>query len=214
MCGDCHDRAGTVAHQHVVGDEDRNLLSVNRIRRERPGEDTRFLLVLLTLEIGLRRDRRAIVLDRLGRRRRSVGPSLVDCRALGNRRPRVGGELVDQRMFGSQHHVRGAEEGVGSRGEDVDSHLAIGLCRHTRYGELHLGAARTSNPVALHGLDLLGPVQHLEVVEQTVGVRGDAHHPLPQVLAEHGEVPAVASAVGGDLLVGQHGTEARSPVDE
>ena len=214
MCGDRHDRAGAVAHQHVVGNEDRNLLSVNRIRRERPGEDTRLLLVLLTLEIRLRRDRRAIVLDRLGGRRRSVGPSLVDCRALGSRRPRVGGEHVDQRVFRGEHHVGGAEQGVGSRGEDVDRHLAIGLCRDARYGELHLGAARTPDPVALHGLDLLGPVQHLEVVEQAVGVRGDAHHPLPQVLAEHREVSAVTSTVGGDLFVGEHRAETRRPVDE
>jgi hypothetical protein len=39
---------------------------------------------------------------------------------------------------------------------------------------------------------------------QPVGVRGDPHHPLAHVALEHREVAAVAAALGGDLLVGEH----------
>ena len=80
-------------------------------------------------------------------------------------------------------------------------------------GEPDLGAGGSADPVALHGLDLLRPVQHVEILEQPVGVGGDAHHPLPQPLPEHREVAAVAAAVGGDLLVGQHRAEPGAPVD-
>ena len=73
-------------------------------------------------------------------------------------------------------------------------------------------AGGSPDPVALHGLDLLRPVQHVQVVEQPVGVGGDPHHPLPQPLPEHREVAAFAAAVGGDLFVGQHGAQARTPV--
>ena len=79
--------------------------------------------------------------------------------------------------------------------------------------EQHRRARRSADPVALHGLDLLRPIQQFEIVEQPVGVRGDAHHPLPQPLPEHREVAALAAAVGGDLLVGQHGAQTRTPVD-
>ena len=73
-----------------------------------------------------------------------------------------------------------------------------------------VGAA---DPVALHQLDRLGPVQRVQVVQQPVGVRGDPHHPLLQVALEDREVAALAAAVGGDLLVGQHRAQARAPVD-
>jgi hypothetical protein len=66
-----------------------------------------------------------------------------------------------------------------------------------------------TDPVALHRLDRLGPVEQVEVVDQPVGVGGDAHHPLAHVALEHREVAAVAAPVGGDLLVGQHGAQAR-----
>ena len=79
--------------------------------------------------------------------------------------------------------------------------------------EQHRGAGGPADPVALHGLDLLRPVQQLQIVEQPVGVGGDAHHPLPQPLPEHREVAAVAAAVGGDLLVGQHRAQPGAPVD-
>ncbi len=80
--------------------------------------------------------------------------------------------------------------------------------------EQHRRPGGPADPVALHGLDLLRPIQQFQVVEQPVGVRGDAHHPLPQPLPEHREIPPVAAAVGGDLLVGQHGAESRAPVHQ
>ena len=51
------------------------------------------------------------------------------------------------------------------------------------------------------------------VVEQAVGVRGDAHHPLPHVPLEHRVVAPVATTLGGDLLVGHDGPQSRAPVD-
>ncbi len=45
------------------------------------------------------------------------------------------------------------------------------------------------------------------------GQRGDPHHPLPQRPPVHRVVADVAAAVGRDLLVGQHGAKAGTPVD-
>ena len=79
--------------------------------------------------------------------------------------------------------------------------------------EVHVGARRAADPVALHRLDRVGPVEQFEVVDETLGVGGDAHHPLAHVALEHGEVAAVGAPVGGDLFVGDHGAETRAPVD-
>src|SRR5205823_14493227 len=46
--------------------------------------------------------------------------------------------------------------------------------------EIDLGPFAPSDPVALHLLDRLGPVNQLQVVHQPLGIRGDAQHPLPQ----------------------------------
>ena len=94
----------------------------------------------------------------------------------------------------------------GPGGEDLDR-----LARAT--GEADPGAGRAADPVALHQLQRVGPVQPVQVVEQPVGVGGDPHHPLGQRTPEHREVAPLGAPVGGDLLVGQHRAQARAPVD-
>ena len=108
-------------------------------------------------------------------------------------------------MLGREHHVGRAEQGVGAGGEDGD--VAGGRFEHD------LRAAGPADPVALHALDLFRPFEQVKVVKQAVGVVRDAHHPLAQALTEDRVVAALGTALGGDLLVGQHGAQARAPVD-
>ncbi len=79
--------------------------------------------------------------------------------------------------------------------------------------EVDLRSMAAADPVALHRLDRIGPVERVEVVDQAVGVRGDPHHPLAHVPLEDREVATVGSAVRGDLFVGDDGAQARAPVD-
>ncbi|MGX1093623.1 hypothetical protein RKD47_004304 [Streptomyces albogriseolus] len=95
---------------------------------------------------------------------------------------------------------------VSGRGREDGDVLAVD-------GEVDAGALGAADPVALLQLDRLGPVQGVQVVQQPVGVGRDAHVPLAQLGLEDGEVAALGAAVGGDLLVGQHGAQARAPVD-
>ena len=44
MCGDRHDRASAVAGEDVIGDPDRDLLTVHRIHRKRASGNTTLLL--------------------------------------------------------------------------------------------------------------------------------------------------------------------------
>jgi hypothetical protein len=74
-------------------------------------------------------------------------------------------------------------------------------------------SGRAPDPIPLHQLDALGPVDQVQVVQQALGVGGDAHLPLGQRAPVDGEVAPLAAAVGGDLLVGQDRPQAGAPVD-
>ena len=181
-----HDRTGSVSHQYVVGDPDRNRLAVQRIDRERAGEHAGLLAAFgLTIEV-------------LGGG--SGGSVGVDGRTLFS-----GRERVHERMFGREHHERRTEQRVGASGEHRDG--------AGRRFEVDACTVTAADPVALHQLDGLGPVEAIEIVEQTVGVRGDSHHPLAHVLLEHRVIADVAAAVGRDLFVGEDRAETRTPVD-
>ena len=181
-----HDRPGAVAHQHVVGDPDRDVLAGDRVGGVAAREHAGLLAVLV------------LALDVLA----AGGLALV--REHG-RRPLRRRQVGDERVLRRQHHERGPEQRVGTGRE----HL-IGPAGEAKSIACTRGAA---DPVALHRLDRVGPLEHVQVVDQAVGVGRDAHHPLAHVALEHREVAAVAAPVGGDLLVGDDGAEARAPVD-
>ena len=116
-------------------------------------------------------------------------------------------------MLGGHHHEGGAEEGVGAGGVDAQRRVLLGALTGPEDGEGHLGALGASDPVALHELDLLGPVHGVQVFGEAVAVGGDAHHPLAQVALEDREVAALGATIRGDLFVGQDRAQAGAPVD-
>ena len=188
VTGDGHDRAGPVLHQHVVGDEHRDALAVDRIDDRAPQRDAGLLaLDVPALFLGLRQRAVDVLVDRL----------LV----LGARR-----ELEHVGVLGRHHEERRPEQRVRARGEHgvVDAHLGT--------GERHLRALGAPDPVALHGLDVLGPADGVQVVEQPVRVVGDAEEPLLELARLHGRAAALAAPVD-HLLVRQHRGVLGTPVD-
>ena len=113
-------------------------------------------------------------------------------------------------MLGGQHHVGGAEEGIGTGGEDGQFVLASVLSRYGR--EPDGGAFAAADPVGLHRLDFLRPVEPVEVAQQALGVMRDAQHPLAHLLLRHQRSAALAGAVD-HFLVGQAALAARAPID-
>lgn len=111
-------------------------------------------------------------------------------------------------MFRRDHGERGAEQGVGTGG--VDLHVFDAVRGFDL--EMHGSAVGFADPISLHELDLLRPVDAIKIFDQTVAVCGDAHGPLAQLALEHREVTAFGLAFGGDLLVGEHRAQARAPV--
>ena len=128
-----HDGAGAVAHHHVIGDPDWNLLVVDRVDGVAAGKDAGlFLLKLRPLEFALLRGRI---------------PVGIDGRAF---------EFINERMLGRQHHIRRAEERVGTRRENAERLTGFGL-------EINFRTFAPANPVALLFLDRLRPVHLVEV---------------------------------------------------
>ena len=185
--GHCHDGAGAVGGEHVVGHPDGNLLAGRRIDRVAAGEDAGLLLLKIrALELALGGGGRAIVFHLL---------ALL-----------VGGDGIHQRMFGRQHHVGGAEQRVRTRGENTDAARAVGQRK------LQFYAFAAADPVALHFLGAVRPVQVVEPLEQRLGVGGDPQYPLAQGPANAVEAAHFGLAVD-DLLVGERGTQFRAPPD-
>ena len=66
VSGNRHDRAGAVAGEHVIGDEHRHLLAVDRVGGVGAEEHARLFLVLLAFHVALRGDRPLVGGDGLG----------------------------------------------------------------------------------------------------------------------------------------------------
>ena len=184
-----HDRPGAVAHQHVVGEEERDLRGAEWVHRA--GLEPEAALGPVggePLDLGLARD---------------LGAEGVDPTAL----LLVGGEAVHQRVLGGEHRVGHAEGGVGARGEDRDLEI-----RPARHRQRELGALAAADPVALHGEHPLRPAgQPVAPVEQLLGVVGDLEEPAVDLADRHLGIAAPAAA-RLDLLVGEHGLAGRAPV--
>ena len=183
-----HDRPGAVLHQHVVGDVHWDALAVDGVDHVPAQEDAGLLLV-----------GRAPLLGGLHQRVVDVAPDLV----LASRAVR---QPVEVGVLRREDEERRAEQRVGACGEDriVDPQLLAAEC--------HLGALGAADPVALHRLDVLGPLDRVEVVEQAVGVVGDPELPLLELLGLDLRAAALATTVD-HLLVGQNGLVVRAPLD-
>ena len=182
--GHRHDRAGAVLHQHVVGHVHRDLLAVDRVGHGRVQRHAGLLLVVGPALLGRLDGGAAHVLGHLGRV----------------------AQAQHVRVLGRHDEEGRSEQGVRAGGE----HLVVGV--QGGAVELDLRALGAADPVALHGHHVLGPLDGLQVVQQPVGVVGDAEEPLLQLAHLDQRARALAAPVD-DLLVGQHGLLDRVPVD-
>ena len=184
--GHRHDGACAITHEHIVSNPHGHRLASDRVDGRRAGEHTGFF-ARVRLPVGISDAGRHLAIR-------------IDCGAL-----LWGGECINERMLRRQHHEGCAKQRVGSRGEHFN--ITGTRCK------AHPRTFAAANPVALHDLDRLGPVEAFEVVEQAVGICRDAHRPLPHVAFEDGIVADVAATIGGDFFICQDGAEPRAPVD-
>src|SRR6266487_641685 len=188
MRGNAHDRARTIAHQHVVGDPDRDLFAADGIGDVTAGEDAGLLFFC------------AHALD-FGHMPRMVNIGVDFGFVFGC------GDLLDPRVLRSQHEEGGAIDRVRAGGKDGNFFtLASDFSEET---DLRPFAA--PDPVALHGDGLFGPLDAREV-QQLFGIVGDLQQPLVDLFADHHAAAALTGTIRQHLLVGQRGIAAWAPV--
>ena len=183
-----HNRARAVGDQHIVGDEDRNLLPRHGVDRRHAVQPHAGLVLghLGALEVAL------------ARRLLAVGGDLV---VVGQ----PAAPLLHQRMLGRDDHIGRAEDGVRAGGEHAQRVARGG-------GEIDLRAVGAADPVALGRLDALDVIDRVQIVHQTVGVGGDLQHPLA-FGAVHDLAAAALADAADDLLVGKDDLAGGTPVD-
>ena len=121
------------------------------------------------------------------------------------------GSALGQRVFGGHGDVGRAHQGIGS--SRIDLELAFDADAGDVVVEHDVGTEALADPVALHGLDLLGPaIQFIQAAQQLFGIGGDLEvvHRDFALLDQRARTPATAV---DDLLVGQYGLVHRVPVD-
>ena len=129
----------------------------------------------------------------------------------------LGKPLLDQLVFGRENHVRRAEKRVATGrvdGYQIGRLFGLFDCSIVTAEadpEVDERTGRLADPVALHLLDAVGPVERVEILEETLGVLGDLEHPLAHGLADDRMVAALGASVN-DLLVRQDRTEGGTPV--
>ena len=174
----CHDGAGAVAHQHVICDPDRDMLTGSGVDGIPAGEYAGFLT----------RDRLALDV-RLALGLLLVGTHFVQ---LGG-----SGDFFYQRVLGGEHHEGHTPERVGAGGEDLNRVTSLS-------SESDGSALRLPDPLLLQGFNQLRPIEPF-IVQQLLGIGRGLEEPLFQVFADHGRAAAFAVAVVAMHLLTRQG---------
>ena len=117
------------------------------------------------------------------------------------------GEQVDQWMFRRQNHEADAIDGVGPGREDLD-----GFVRLAVHAKFYGGAFASADPVPLCILDAVGPVQVIQVIQESLSKSADAHDPLAHPLADDGMSSSFAEPVL-HLVIGQNSAQFGTPIN-
>ena len=190
MGGHGHDGAGAVGRQNVVGDEDGDLLVVDRVDAHNAFQlDAGLFLVQLTaLEVALAGSLSLIGLNGI----RILDDALFQ-------------PLLDHGVLRRDDHVGSAEQGIAAGGVHGQGVPGGGA-------EVHFCAVAAADPVLLLGGHALDVIQAVQAIDQLIGISGDLEHPLALDAVHHLAAAALAHAVD-NFLVGQHALAAGAPVD-
>jgi len=78
--------------------------------------------------------------------------------------------------------------------------------------EIDFRTFASANPIALKQFDSFGPIQFIEVIEQSLRIGSDAQHPLPHWSSNNREFANFTFSIH-DFFVGQNCAELGTPVD-
>ena len=172
-----HNGSRTVSRQHVIADPDRHSFTRKRIDSIRTAEYTRHTAVrnAFTLCTFLRAVKVSLHFSTLP----------------------VGSQLRNQLTFGCQHHECYAKHRIGTSGENGKLHVTV------LHLEAHFRTFRTTDPVALRFFQRISPVNCVQTVKQTLGIRRNSQAPLAHFLLHH-RMAATFRHTVNNLVIGKH----------
>ena len=180
-----HDGTCTITSQYIFCNIDRTLVACDGIDTISTAEHTRYGVVDHTLTLCTT----LYVLD-----------VLIYSLALFRRC-----NHIYQLTLRSQHKEGNTKHRISTSGEDGEIHILVG------YLYLHLCTFAAANPVFLRLLDALAPLNGLQAIQQALAVSANTQTPLAHLLLLYRITTTLADTVH-HLIVGQHGTQRRTPV--
>ena len=201
VCRHGHDGPSAVAGEHIVAHVNGYLFACYGVGGVRAGEHACYFSVRYTLQFGAPLNLLKVFFH--------LGMLFAGC------------QQAHIFALWRQHHKCHAEYRVGAGRENGDVYLSArtdaavkppSLEWRLKRLEMHLRAFAASYPVALRVLDGLRPVDALQAVEQPLRVCAHAQAPLPHHALLHRVAAALRQSVD-NLIVGQHRTQCRTPVD-
>ncbi len=189
VCRNCHDGAGTVSHEYIVANPNRNLLAVYRIDGTDAVKKNTGLLFrkLGTLKIGLPGSHLTI-----SRNVRIVIQTIPI--------------PVNQRMLRRNYHIGSAKQGI--RTGCIYGKLLVNSDKL----EINLRTLGTANPVFLGNLNLLDVIDLIQIVNQLLCILGNLEHPLAFNLTDNLASAALTYTVN-NLFVGKTDLTGGTPVN-
>ena len=182
-----HDRACAIAGQYEIADEQLRFFSVGRV------DALHALQAAAGLALVQLRPIHIVLLTGF----RDIGLNLFFILNPGH-------QILNQLPVRCQHHERNAVDCFDTGGENAEFAAADDL-------ELHLNAFALADPVALHVLRALRPVDLLQPFQQLLREGRLVDHPLLHVLPDHRISAAFALPVD-HFVVGKHRPQLFAPV--
>ena len=182
----CHDSACAVTREHVIGNINRYLALGQRIDGITSREHTRHFSIRNSLAL------RAV----LAARQISVHFFAL----------LVGHHPLHILALRRKNHKRHAKHRIRTSREDGERRIL------PLHGELHLCSFRTAYPVTLRLFQTLRPIDSIQPFQQTAGISAHAQTPLPHDALLY-RITAANTQTLAHLIIRQHGSEFRTPVD-
>ena len=188
VAGNSHDGAGSVRGEYVIGDKDRDLLSVDRVDGGHTVQANAGLILgnLRALKIGFTRCGFLVCLNFI---------PILDLIL----------PLAEQGMLRGKNHICHAVERIGAGCENGEFVARGG-------SKINFRAGGTADPVFLLCLHALGIIHEIEIVDEAIRIRGDFKHPLRLDFMHHRAAAAFTHAFH-DFLIGKNTFAGGAPVD-
>ena len=198
-----HNRTSTVAHQHIIRNKNRNLRAGNRVGGIQSREITGLSAVICyTIHSSLSHSFTTILTHSLAQRFITASPCLRYISIP------ISWNMLEKWMVYSNHSKSCTEQSIGTRG--IYFHILSTVS--SWYFKMHSSTMRFTDPIALHSLNFIWPINAIEVFNQAMTVGSNAHGPLRKLTLKNREITALRLTFSSNLFISKNSSQTWAPV--